>query len=232
MNPEEINIEDFTLLRQELKEELAEIENIIPEELIRTEEEMMRKSVTNSVLLILGGLAIILGIYIPNWGILTFIGFIVSLIVSRKIWRKIKIFEKFRDKAVKGVGFLKSRIKNAWNFLLGKGKSKEYSSVHFREKNRNKGVLFGTLAKLANSEGIDVKWLRLGFVLGAVFSGFFPVFIGYLILTAVMPSIMEKKSRQKRRHIGIKSQKRTVRYTINTSEKRLEKYESWEYWDW
>jgi phage shock protein PspC (stress-responsive transcriptional regulator) len=58
------------------------------------------------------------------------------------------------------------------------------SKLHKSNKDR---VLFGVCSGLSDSLGIDVSLIRIGFILGAIFSGSILLWI-YLLLAVVLPT--------------------------------------------
>jgi phage shock protein PspC (stress-responsive transcriptional regulator) len=61
------------------------------------------------------------------------------------------------------------------------------NQLHKNSKNK---VLFGVCSGLSDSLGIDVSLIRIGFILGAIFSGSILFWI-YLLLGIILPSSNE-----------------------------------------
>ena len=58
------------------------------------------------------------------------------------------------------------------------------SNLH---KNKHNRVFFGVCSGLAESTGIDVSLLRIGFIAGALFTGSILLWV-YLLLALVLPT--------------------------------------------
>jgi phage shock protein PspC (stress-responsive transcriptional regulator) len=57
---------------------------------------------------------------------------------------------------------------------------------HFHKSNKNR-VFFGVCGGLAESLGLDVSVVRLGFVVGAIFTGSI-LFWAYLLMALILPT--------------------------------------------
>lgn len=58
--------------------------------------------------------------------------------------------------------------------------------THLHKSNKNR-VLFGVCGGLSSSTGIDAALLRIGFVIGALFTGSILLWV-YLLLALVLPT--------------------------------------------
>ncbi len=233
MKHREIEIHDYEEFQERFRQELENIEDIIPEQIIETEERLLKNTELNSLGLIAGGIAMLAGVLLGSFW-LSAAGLTLSAWLAMKLSGKFQSLKKLRQKATATLTYLKGKVQNAWRFLTGKKSSQKrvsLSSSMRKVKKQSKGVIFGTLAKLADEEGISVGLLRFAFILGGIISGFFPVFIGYIVLSIAKNSKNTSSRSHRKSSYKKKRYTKTVTYSYKNKPKKFSKYERWEYWD-